>query len=395
MTNNTKNEVTIYQQHLDAGLTQEELAPFEWLKDASAIRESVVDFAGKPKSEVLRNLRYKITSHRLTMDGVFKDNSVIIDHQFKEYHTKQSRNYRLVPHGFCLDKSVEVASKMGIPLQPINLSKTKRFGRSYVQTDNGTIMSRKGNLMVASILPEKLEEFGSSIESNGFGKFRSGITIMNSYGGQTALFVIPFTYQLVCENQMHHLVTSMRAWNVDTESKLAIEVRKLSELAWSSSDTLQKMFPKATTFTDLLHSGRITHHKQLDEEFLGNLIRVQLMFATSMLDKYPQLEQAELTAEFAEDYLNNSELPQWFTKAVIERPTCGLSAKWDKEEKEWTEIKIQGNATKMHLLDATTYTGSNSFRSNSMYGHIRSLYPAIHKRFFVGEESKQVLVSKD
>ena len=72
-----------------------------------------------------------------------------------------------------------------------------------------------------------------------------------------------------------------------------------------------------------------------------------------------------------------------------------LRDEWDKEEKEWTEIKIQGNATKMHLLDATTYTGSNSFRSNSMYGHIRSLYPAIHKRFFVGEESKQVLVSKD
>ena len=233
-----------------------------------------------------------------------------------------SQQYQVVPHG-ALNKLVDtVADEIGIELKMVEHSAMRNSNGHFQEAQNpysgrksyfkyneaGAVISNDGRYMLASYMPEDESQIGSvdvsEVRGGRTDQIQSGITIVNTLDGTTAVHVTPFSLRLWCMNQFHMFLHKVAGWQGDYGSAYAKQIAEKAINAWNHNLKLQEKYGTAGIFLEQLHRGRFLHTKKIEEQALANTIAVQLEFAKGYLNDFVQLAKQPLKQSSVEQIVD-------------------------------------------------------------------------------------------
>ena len=208
---------------------------------------------------------------------------------------KSTIRYQVMPHSRIVKIVEQVADELGIKLtmiqQPVMVRSFK-----YKYNQQGAVIGDKGRYMLASFKAQRTVDV--SDDPNSPDIVETGITIVNTMDGTTALHTVPFTLRLSCMNQFHGFMNTVKGWQGNIEGKHFEHILEKVKLAWSNNIKLQQRYLTPTLFMEALVK-RQTHTKSLNEDMLGEKIALQLELAVGFANDFKDLAKTPLTTEMA------------------------------------------------------------------------------------------------
>ena len=127
---------------------------------------------------------------------------------------KSTIRYQVMPHSRIVKIVEQVADELGIKLtmieQPVMVSHYK-----YKYNQQGAVIQNDGRYMLASFKAQRTVDV--SDDPNSPDIVETGITIVNTMDGTTALHTVPFTLRLQCMNQFHGFMNTVKGWQGNIE----------------------------------------------------------------------------------------------------------------------------------------------------------------------------------
>ena len=251
--------------------------------------------------------QYKIFTKQLVENGKPMGSVTIVKDVLNGFYGRVSENYQVVPHPYLQDLVRTVSTDLDIDLK---MAKgTERMGSWYKESNiDGSPISKDGRYMCVSYIPTN--DVGVDIgEIIGGTKdtINAGITVRNTLDGTTSLSISPFTRRAICQNQMHHIMTTVAGWKGNFTGKIADLIKRKALEAWEHSAILQKKFQEKKDFLGKLYKGRFIHTKNLaeQEEALAHTIAVQLQLAQDFLHDYEELARTKLLMTKVQDIVDS------------------------------------------------------------------------------------------
>ena len=240
--------------------------------------------------------KYKLFTKQLVLNGKPMGSVTIVKDVLNGFYGRVSENYQVVPHPYLQDLVRTVSTELDIDLK---MAKgTERMGSWYKEsTIDGSPISKDGRYMCMSYVPTN--DVGVDIGEIIGGRkdtINAGITVRNTLDGTTSLSISPFTVRQICQNQMHHIMTTVAGWKGNFTGKIAALIKQKALETWEHSAVLQKKFQDQTDFLGKIYKGRFIHTKNIasQEEALAHTVAVQLQFAKDYLHDYEELARTKL-----------------------------------------------------------------------------------------------------
>ena len=200
-----------------------------------------------------------------------------------------------MPHSRIVKIVEQVADELNIKLtmiqQPVMVRSFK-----YKYNQQGAVIGDKGRYMLASFKAQRTVDV--SDDPNHPDIVETGITIVNTMDGTTALHTVPFTLRLSCMNQFHGFMNTVKGWQGNIEGKHFEHILEKVKIAWSNNIKLQQRYLTPELFMEALVK-RQTHTKSLNEDMLGEKIALQLELAVGFANDFKDLAKTPLTMEMA------------------------------------------------------------------------------------------------
>ena len=208
---------------------------------------------------------------------------------------KSTIRYQVMPHSRIVKIVEQVADELGIKLtmiqQPVMVRNWK-----YKYNQQGAVIQNDGRYMLASFKAQRTVDV--SDDPNNPDTIETGISVVNTMDGTTALHVVPFTLRLLCMNQFHGFMNTVKGWQGNIEGKHFTRILEAVKQAWSHNIKLQQRYLTPELFMEALVK-RQTHTKSLNEDLLGEKIALQLELAVGFANDFKDLAKTPLTTEMA------------------------------------------------------------------------------------------------
>ena len=260
---------------------------------------------------------------------------------------KSTIRYQVMPHSRIVKIVEQVADELGIKLtmiqQPVMVSHYK-----YKYNQQGAVIQNDGRYMLASFKAQRTVDV--SDDPNNPDTIETGISVVNTMDGTTALHTVPFTLRLLCMNQFHGFMNTVKGWQGNIEGKHFTRILEAVKQAWSHNIKLQQRYLTPELFMEALVK-RQTHTKSLNEDLLGEKIALQLELAVGFANDFKDLAKTPLTTEMAYKICN--EMPV----SVNEQLKCisVIRVKAEKKgDKPYNVISVKDKANFFHGIEAVT-----------------------------------------
>ena len=261
---------------------KKELAPKDELNklDAYSAEEikkvSDKQFIPDPKNTFKR---HNILTEKLIVNGV-DTKMVLIQDTANKGSWLASRRYRVMPHPLIMKIVKTVGDELGINLTPIEQPAMK-FG--YKTLEDGSVIAKDGRYMLASFTANR------DVEVKSGDKIKTGFTVVNTMDTSTSLHIVPFTLRMVCMNQFHAFMTSVKQWSGNYSSPMVLKAKE----AFKNSIKLQTTYKTLPVFLEKLRK-RQTHTSLLTEESIAHRIALNLELAVGFANDFKALSKIKL-----------------------------------------------------------------------------------------------------
>ena len=287
-----------------------------------------------------------------------------------------SKNYHAVPHQYLGKLVATVSDMLGIELTPV--SHPAMRGGFHKTNQFGATISRDGNYLFSSYLTKQKHEVTSG------DYVQSGITIVNTLDGSTAVHIVPYTFRIACMNQMSHVMKTITAHSMKQTEAEADLLYTTARLAWENAPIeFQQLYPDFEDFRMKLHDGRFIHNKDHPEQRLAETIAVALQYSVGFVKDMTNMARISVTQDFAEtvvDGLSNGGAKLVKSLEVLDVEREKVKNK-DGEVHMENTVRIVGNPTQYDLFNDLTRKMHEERVSSSIKGHliknqkIQSLFP--------------------
>jgi hypothetical protein len=287
-----------------------------------------------------------------------------------------SKNYHAIAHQYLGKLVATVSDMLGIELTPVR--QPAMSGRFYKANQFGQTISRDGNFLFSSYLTNNTTEVTSGSD------VQSGITIVNTLDGSTAVHIVPYTYTIQCMNQMSHIMKSVTAHSMKhTEAEDDLLIAN-ARLAYDNAPlSFQQLYPSFDDFRLKLHDGRFIHNKEHNEQRLAETIAVALQYSVGFVKDMTDMARIPVTQDFAETVVDGlsaggAKLVKSLEVLDVEREKVTNK---DGEEHWINNVKVVGRPTQYDLFSDLTRKMHTEPVSSSIKGHlnknekIQSLFP--------------------
>jgi len=320
--------------------------------------------------------QYNLFGQQLVVDGKRVRKGFMLRDLENDGVFMVSKTYHAIAHQYLGKLVATVSDMLGIELTPVR--QPAMSGRFYKSNQFGQTISRDGNFLFSSYLTNQKHEVTSG------DYVQSGITIVNTLDGSTAVHIVPYTYRIACMNQMSHIMKSVTAHSMKhTEAEddlLMVNAR----LAYDNAPlSFQQLYPSFEDFRLKLHDGRFIHNKDHNEQRLAETIAVALQYSVGFVKDMTDMARIPVTQKFAEtvvDGLSAGGVKLAKSLEVLDVEREKVTNK-DGEEHWINNVKVVGRPTQYDLFNDLTRKMHTEIVSTSIKGHliknktIQSLFP--------------------